>query len=524
MAKPLLVLCLCALSLVAADPSPEAVKKAEATYRDVFGSEHDKTSASKKPAEKSAFAKKLLDRSRESTNDAALVAVIQRHAIEFAQNDSVGSTVLIEIYKARLTKAVVKYVELEKLAEVYDKSLSFEPVANRLKVAQEAVRYYRDAATARAEAGDPVAAMANTTKAKSLAKKWIPLVKETTATLEADEKKYAPLLQDAAELEKLKSAIEKAPTDQKLKLQLAAVYAANKRWKESAEVLSGLRQDILADVVKAMTTSPLPTLPLARALTKVVELVPVDEKKTRLAFAIAAKHRFDDYRKSADATDVTEDYIKTLDIILSLEIPGNLKKYADDTVDVYSDRAEKNLLENKYTESLADVTKARTALKQLPATDQKLYQQDLDDFEKAVRYKVAIEAEVVKTEAELKRGVKLAGPELLRYSTSLLRLGRTLEAAKPLAQCSSNAATDLAKALDDPKKFTLGDMGDKLRALAGELKAEEKNEVLLLARNHYERQLEKLESGNPLRSKYALLMKDLPKPPYLSKAAWGDPS
>jgi hypothetical protein len=517
MAKPLLLLMLMALPVLAAEPSPEAIKKAETTYRDVFGAEHDKTTTSKKPADKSAFAKKLLERSRENTNDAVLADVIQRHAMEFAQNDAVGSAVLIEIHKARLAKAEVKFTELEKLAEVYDKSLSFEPITNRAKVAQEALRYYRDAATARCEAGDAVAAMANITKAKTMAKKWTPLVKETTALLEADEKKYAPLLAEAADLEKLKTAIEKNPTDQKLKLQLGAVYAASKRWKEAADTLAGLRQDMLDDAVKGMRTSPLPTLPLANALAKVVELVPMDEKRTRLAFAIAAKHRYDDYRKQPDATDVTEDYIKTLDVILGLEQPGNLKKYADDTVDVYSERAEKRLLENKFTDALADVTKARTALRQLPPTEQKFYQQDLDDFEKAVRYKVAIEAEVAKTEADLKKGTKLSAAETLRYSVSLLRLGRTTDAAKPLAQCSNAAANELAKVLDDPKMA--GGIGDKLRTLAADLKAEEKTEVLLLARTDYEKQLETLEASNPLRSKYALLMKDLPKPPYLNKGA-----
>ena len=258
MAKPLLLLMIFAVSAIAAEPSPEAMKKAVATYRDVFGAAHDKATKSTKPAEKSEFAKKLSERAKETANDAVLQELLRKYAVSFAQNDAVGVAVAMEIYKAQLVVPEKKTVANEKLAEITEKSLSFEPLANRLKVAQEAVKYYRELGQLQEAGGNATAALASIVKAKALVKKWMPTAKDIVAQLDADEKKYAPLALDSAEIDKLRTAVEKAPADQNLKFQLGATLAANKRWTEAAEVLAALRQDALDDLVKLLKTSPTP--------------------------------------------------------------------------------------------------------------------------------------------------------------------------------------------------------------------------------------------------------------------------
>ena len=67
---PLICLIASISPVVAVEPfSAEKIAKAEATFREVLGDEHDKMAKVTKAADRSKYAKKLLDKAKQSAGD-----------------------------------------------------------------------------------------------------------------------------------------------------------------------------------------------------------------------------------------------------------------------------------------------------------------------------------------------------------------------------------------------------------------------------------------------------------------------
>lgn len=234
--------------------TPEALKKAEANYRDIYGSDHEKAAASKKPADRTAFARLLLADSKKPAVQAspALVRVLWERALEFAGADKDGTAVAVEIRKLQLAAADDRLPLLPELAAALEKAAKAERPGTkaRLEYAGEMVEALREAARLQAAADDVDAALATLAKAKSAARAYRPGdVKE----IEGDEKELLARKEHEKKIAGLRDILRKVPQDPKANQELGLILLADGDSAGAASHLALAKAEPLAELGKLLS-------------------------------------------------------------------------------------------------------------------------------------------------------------------------------------------------------------------------------------------------------------------------------
>lgn len=234
--------------------TPEALKKAEANYRDIYGSDHEKAAASKKAADRTAFARLLLADSRKPAVQAspALVRVLWERALEFAGADKEGTAVAVEVRKLQLAAAEDRLPLLPELAAALEKAAKAERPGTkaRLDYAGEMVEALREAARLQAAAEDVDAALATLAKAKSAARAYRPGdIKE----IEGDEKELLARREREKKIAGLRDILKKVPQDPKANQELGLILLGDGDSAGAASHLALAKAEPLAELGKLLS-------------------------------------------------------------------------------------------------------------------------------------------------------------------------------------------------------------------------------------------------------------------------------
>lgn len=467
------------------DPSPAALQKAEAAYRDAFGAAHEKATKATKPADKSDFAKRLFDASLKAPNDPALQEVLRKYALAFAQTDAVGTAVAMDVHRAYLAFPSRRAVSMEKLGGLYERSLTIEPPANRPKIATEAVKWYRDAIAEYEKQGNAASAIAVVAKVRTLARKYTPNAKDIFAALDADERRLQSQAADQTEIERIKQTVEKSPDDLKARAALGCRYLRLNRVRDAADQFK-LCGDEWPAVAKALTdTPPLEAVALARLLTKAAMALPADDKRSRFAAFEYARVQLEEFRAKSPEKWVPAlpTYAALLDRMIGLEPPSQTAKLSMSILFAQLDLAEADTERGAFSDALFALGKAKAATRTMKPADAKDFAGELDAMEKGVRARVTLEAEVDKLQMD---AATLDMKGKLSLGIGLLRIGKLTDAAPPLKLSGIKGWQDVAGILASNEKVNPLELAHALRAAAADLKGEEKTEILALARDRYE--------------------------------------
>lgn len=514
----------CATAGFAADRpagvTDETRKQAEATYRDVFGTTHDQLLKSGKPAEKSEFAKKLTERAKQSAADPALVEVLQKHALTFAQADKVGVEVALDIHRTNLAVPARRLGAVEKYAEALERSVSFEPPANRGKVGGEVVKAYRTAAAELERVGQPTAAMAAVGKARAALRKYTPAARDVAAALDADDKRLQPLVAEQAEADRLKQVIAKNPTDAKARAALGCILLKRTGTAEAAAQFASAGGDWAA-LAATLGDKSLPAEQVGRAVARVAEFLPADDKRHQLVLLDFARKQFETarYDDAAHWEKLLPDYAHTLEKQLSVESATGQTRLAPVLVRTHLELAQLQYERNQdVTAITTSLQKAKASLRQLRMDDLKVATADVEAADKLVRSLVALEADVAKWTAARKQG-KLDARGHASLGAALLRVGNKVGAADAFA-AASTGLRELARMLgrDD---IPHNELGDAYRGAAAEFAGDESTVLLTCAGEAYSAFLDSGRGTAAERARVELVVRDLPRRPSLYEVPGG---
>jgi hypothetical protein len=191
----MLAIAFASLAFAAEPPAADAVKRAEKTFKDLFGKDYDKASKSKNPAEKVAFAKKLWDTAVGTPNDPSIAYVFGEKAYPLAMSDPSGYAIALEIKQARVeASGKNRPGQLAAVAEVLEKMLKVAPPEKRAKLLMRVVDAYRDQAEASFSAGRESEMAAALAKAKDFSKGLPPAEALAIAKELAAEKDFCEAL------------------------------------------------------------------------------------------------------------------------------------------------------------------------------------------------------------------------------------------------------------------------------------------------------------------------------------------
>lgn len=229
------------------DPTPDEIKKAEALYRDVYGVEHDKLTASKVKADKVAFAKRLVDAAALAKDDRALARVLTEKALAFAVADPSGYRIALAVRREQAEDPRRRREALREAAVLLESLFKTEKTAaDRARTARELIEAYRSSAEEEADAGDAAAAGALLAKARGIARQ-LPgsSAREALDEIDADERDLQAAGKLAAERRRLEEAVKKDPLDPRLRQALAVLTLRAGRLQEASARLSECREEPL---------------------------------------------------------------------------------------------------------------------------------------------------------------------------------------------------------------------------------------------------------------------------------------
>jgi hypothetical protein len=171
-----------------AQPMPkitaEALAKAEAIYRDVYGLEHDRVLKSRDPAEKVAFGNKLAKAAAAAAGEAALSHLLRDRAIEFCSADPAGYPTALAQIQAALPAASIKSRLLVRKVDLLDKTLKSAKASDRTRASVDFVAALSELARAQEVEEDFVEAKKSLERAGVAARAYMKTAKDVIAALE----------------------------------------------------------------------------------------------------------------------------------------------------------------------------------------------------------------------------------------------------------------------------------------------------------------------------------------------------
>lgn len=205
-----------------AEIGPAQLQEAEKAYRDVYGAEHDRVTASKSKADKVKFAQKLLDASKLAKDNPAFALVLAGKAADFAGADPSGNRIALEALRFQSAASANPRELKDRIVVLLELSLKTDKPAEKPKTARELVELLRERAAERF-AADPPAAAALLTKAKEICRRNYKTadIKEAVAELDAEEKQFERDRKMAEEKARLVTILNAAPQDPKANVAMA---------------------------------------------------------------------------------------------------------------------------------------------------------------------------------------------------------------------------------------------------------------------------------------------------------------
>lgn len=142
------------VAFAAEPPAAEAVKRAEKTFKDLYGKDYEKVAKSKNATEKVAFAKKLWDTAQGTPGDPSIAYVFGEKAYPLAMSDPSGYAMALEMKQSRVEAGGKnRPAQLAAVTEVLEKTLKVATPDKRAKLQLQVIDAYRDQAEASFSAG-----------------------------------------------------------------------------------------------------------------------------------------------------------------------------------------------------------------------------------------------------------------------------------------------------------------------------------------------------------------------------------